>query len=305
MRRFDLADDDLHDSVLAELAGGAWRLTMRHRRLVLAGLTAIGVVGYASANALFLQDGAHPSAFFETRSGSEDRFALRGDERQAMQGDDGATGVTRIVFDPEASGDGAPLVPMPTRRPAEQAPDTPPQLETIVGAPEPADTPDDPVAQMQTMLASLGFYDSKIDGIEGPRTRAAIEAYKTSVGLRGIDLSAEELLTSLRNNMMVTAAIPRPRPDTAEPVPIPAVTPAPSSERRIGAAAEAPVADPSVLRVQAGLKAFGNEQIRVDGVAGEQTRLAIREFQSLFRLPVTGEIDDALIDKMVAVGLID
>jgi len=302
MRRYDLADDDVHDSVIAELAGGVWRLALRNRRSVLGGLAAFGVVIYASVNALFLQDGAHPSAFFETR----DRFALRADEAGGAAAQP-STQVTRIVFDGQAGDNDAPVAPRPERRPvAETLPEADPVAETIIAAPAPVEEKiDDPVTSIQTMLASLGFYESEIDGIVGPRTTAAIEAYKTSVGLRGIELSTDELLTSLNNNMMVTAAIPRPRPETTEPVPIPQVTPAPQSERRIGAAAEAPVADPTVLRVQAGLKAFGNEDIRVDGVAGERTRLAVREFQSLFRLPVNGEIDDALVEKMVAVGLID
>lgn len=306
MRRYDLADDDVHDSVIAELAGGVWRLALRNRRAVLGGLAALGVVTYASVNALFLQDGAHPSAFFETRDVSRDRFALRADEADGPAAQP-STQVTRIVFDGQAGDTDAPVAPRPERRPvAETLPEADPVAETIIAAPAPVEEKtDDPVTSIQTMLASLGFYDSEIDGIVGPRTTAAIEAYKTSVGLRGIELSTDELLTSLNNNMMVTAAIPRPRPETTEPVPIPQVTPAPQSERRIGAAAEAPVADPTVLRVQAGLKAFGNEDIRVDGVAGERTRLAVREFQSLFRLPVNGEIDDALVEKMVAVGLID
>jgi peptidoglycan hydrolase-like protein with peptidoglycan-binding domain len=37
---------------------------------------------------------------------------------------------------------------------------------------------------------------------------------------------------------------------------------------------------------------------------GAQTQAAIREFQSLFGLPVTGQIDDRLVAKMEEVGLI-
>lgn len=303
MRRYDLADDLAHDSVIGELAEGAWRLVVRHRGIVLTGLAAMAIVAYTSANALYLQDGAHPSAFFETRNLAEARrHALRTDQRTPAA----PTDVTRIVFD--AAGDGVSpgvSIPEPSRRPASQTVKTEATVETIIAAPEPVTGDADPIVELQSMLASLGFYEAEIDGLKGPRTQAAVEAYKVSVGLRGIDLSIDELLTSLRNNMMVTAAIPRQRPEEGEAVPAPAITPAPPSDRRIGAAAQAPVADPAVLRVQAGLKAFGNEHIGVDGVAGAETRMAIREFQSLFRLPVTGEIDEALVEKMVAVGLID
>ena len=49
--------------------------------------------------------------------------------------------------------------------------------------------------------------------------------------------------------------------------------------------------DPMVQKIQAGLKAFGNDGMEIDGVIGSKTRSAIREFQSLFGLPVTGEPD--------------
>ena len=38
--------------------------------------------------------------------------------------------------------------------------------------------------------------------------------------------------------------------------------------------------------------------MEIDGVIGAKTRAAIREFQSLFGLPVTGEPDQKLYAKM-------
>lgn len=306
MRRDYLADMDDRDSVLGELVHGMWRLAVRNRGAVLAGVGVFGVVTYASINALYLQDGAHPSAFFETRDTLADRrHALRGDERSTDGGSLEPSSVTRIVFNEDPTDTSVPAA-VPLARPRERVAE-PAIVEQVVIAPQTLPGEQDPTAELQQMLAELGFYDAAVDGIAGPRTQAAIDAYKTSVGLRGIELSTDELLTSLRNNMMVTAAIPRPRPDAAAPqveTSPESVSPAPE-HNRVQDAAQAPVADPDVLRVQAGLKAFGNDGIRVDGVAGEQTRMAVREFQALFRMPVTGEIDPALLDKMVAVGLID
>ncbi len=68
----------------------------------------------------------------------------------------------------------------------------------------------------------------------------------------------------------------------------------------------APIAakpDPMVQKIQAGLKAFGNDGMEIDGVIGAKTRAAIREFQSLFGLPVTGEPDQKLYAKMREIGL--
>ena len=58
-----------------------------------------------------------------------------------------------------------------------------------------------------------------------------------------------------------------------------------------------------ILKIQAGLKAFGNDGMEIDGVIGSKTRAAIKEFQSLFGLPVTGEPDEKLYAKMREIGL--
>jgi peptidoglycan hydrolase-like protein with peptidoglycan-binding domain len=57
------------------------------------------------------------------------------------------------------------------------------------------------------------------------------------------------------------------------------------------------------MKIQAGLKAFGNDKIEIDGVMGNRTRAAIREFQSLFGLPVTGEPSEEVYAKMREIGL--
>lgn len=61
--------------------------------------------------------------------------------------------------------------------------------------------------------------------------------------------------------------------------------------------------DDRIVRIQAGLKAFGNNDIKLDGVVGGQTKAAIREFQSLFGLPETGEPDEVVYTKMREIGL--
>lgn len=285
MRRDDLAERDRDHGVIAALAEAAVRAVARRPGHFALAALALAVVGYAGVNALALQEGEHPSAFFETRDPAWERpvAGTSADETGA---------VTRIVFDDDAE--------RRFGRQRPQAAETPLPLP-VPRAEMPAAAPDDPVVELQRMLAGLGFYEGEIDGIKGPVTRDAVERYKVSVGLRGIELTIAELLTSLRNNTMVTAAIPTPRPradEGAAALPPPA-DPLPTVLR------EAPPPDRTVLKVQAGLKAFGNAAITVDGVAGDQTRAAVREFQALFRMPVTGEIDRELVDKMAAIGLID
>lgn len=297
MRRGDMANRE--DHLLSTIGSSAGHMLSHNRRAILGGIAVLAVVGYASANALFFQQHKHPSAFFETRQDSRHgSFALQADERGTVT-EPAEQQVTRIVFDHTASQTTQlqqTSLPAPTDMASDRAENV---AATVPAAVRPV--ADDPISDLQTMLASLGFYDGAVDGIKGSRTQAAVDAYKTSVGLRGIDLTIDELRTSLRNNMMVTAAIPRQRPAATA-----GETATQTIDRtRIAEANQAPVADPAVLRVQAGLKAFGNGGIKVDGVVGPETLAAVREFQALFRLPVTGEIDPALVDKMVAVGLID
>ena len=61
--------------------------------------------------------------------------------------------------------------------------------------------------------------------------------------------------------------------------------------------------DPMVVKIQAGLKAFGNDTMEIDGRIGSKTRAAIKEFQSLFGLKVTGEPSDEVYAKMREIGL--
>jgi len=80
--------------------------------------------------------------------------------------------------------------------------------------------------------------------------------------------------------------------ELAAPAPIPVSAPA---------SAQAP--DPRIVKIQAGLKAFGNDDMQLDGVVGARTKAAIKEFQSLFGLPETGEPDEVVYVKMREIGL--
>lgn len=162
-----------------------------------------------------------------------------------------------------------------------------------VAAPPPAPIGDPTVKQVQSVLHELNFYDGTVDGLTGPATRKAIETYRKTVGLPvngDIDLQLIDHLGSAT----ATAAIPR------QPVPTPRSsvgTVVPEARPAAGGG------DPRIVKIQAGLKAFGNDGIEIDGVVGTRTKLAIKEFQSLFGLPVTGEPDEALYKKMREIGL--
>lgn len=145
------------------------------------------------------------------------------------------------------------------------------------------------VERVQSMLIDLQLYAGAVDGLVGPQTRKAVEDYQKLAGLDVSGEITEDLLRDLSTQL----------PDRTD-----AIAPAPRPEASTPAATQ--VAAPSheeVARIQAGLRAFGHDGIEIDGVVGMKTKSAIREFQSLFGLPVTGEPDAALVEKMREIGL--
>lgn len=193
----------------------------------------------------------------------------------------------------------------PTRDFVRAADVTPPEPETtfLIERPEqplPAAKPkpaaDTAVAEVQGVLKQLGFYEGTVDGLTGPATGKAIATYRSKVGLAASSAIDEALLEQLGISPTTAGIHPSPAPrviETAKPrSQLPAATPAVANDQ----------ADVT-KKIQAGLKAFGNDGIDVDGKLGARTKSAIREFQAIFGLPVTGEPDKALYAKMREIGL--
>lgn len=142
--------------------------------------------------------------------------------------------------------------------------------------------------QVQSILKEMNLYEGEIDGLFGPNTSAAIERYQAQTGIAVTGRVDDMLLDRLGAPSTTAGILPSPAP------------------RPVSATTEVPLpADQSVVKVQAGLKAFGNDGVVIDGVMGEQTRLALIEFQALFGLPETGEPDDVVLAKMKQIGLIN
>jgi peptidoglycan hydrolase-like protein with peptidoglycan-binding domain len=165
----------------------------------------------------------------------------------------------------------------------------------------PAPVKGDPVVeQVQGILKDLDFYPGTVDGISGPNTRKAIQAYQQKVGLNASGEIDALLLDQLGATPKTASVVPRPqpRPDTPAAVPVSLQT---NSGQTNAAQTNAP--DPRIVKIQAGLKAFGNDDMQLDGVVGARTKAAIKEFQSLFGLPQTGEPDEIVYVKMREIGL--
>ena len=193
--------------------------------------------------------------------------------------------------------------------------------ETAMSA---AKTLSDPtLADIQTALAQLKMYSGSVDGLPGPKTRAAIAKFQQEAGLEPTGEIDPLLLDAIRTASIPADKVPSPvlkakqakaKPVVKEIVAQEMPKPAPKSVKAETTQTSAPpksgdmssggMSSDDVLRLQAGLKAFGNDAIDVDGKIGTKTRDAIREFQSLFQLTVSGEPNREVLDKLQEIGLV-
>ncbi|KFB10667.1 peptidoglycan-binding domain-containing protein [Nitratireductor basaltis] len=266
-RQPELTDEGGH--WLSDALSGVGAMIARNPGIA-GGTTAFIVsLAFVSANAMWYQPQSHPKPMISTRQA------------------------------PTVLPRQAPLPPEPTR-PQASAPEAAPQeVAESMG--------DENVFAVQKVLAALGVYEGPVDGMNGPQTRAAVEKYKRVVGLSPDGQIDAALLRQLglAEAPRQVAASPRPRP---KPAPRSQVVQASASIDDDAAelhTASVPADQDIIRKVQAGLRSFGNDGIEIDGVMGERTRTAIREFQSLFGLSETGEVDAEFIAKMKEVGLIN
>lgn len=303
--------------LLLEGVGAVARLVGRYPRSV-GGFSAFAVAfGFVAANALWYQPGHHPSPIFSTRDVS-DFNALAGITRHPQVEPDPADVTSfKIERATEASAEGN-LAAAPGDKPAAA-----PQSAAATSAqPSAADAPAENAAlvvSVQNELARRGLYDGLADGVIGPRTEAAITLFQKSIGVEANGLVGPELLAALKADRSVTAAVPKSRPpedlsaSAADPVAAAirnaskVVATAPASRNPTppalpvalrGTAADAAL----IMEIQRGLANIAYTDVSVDGVAGEQTRNAIRRFERHYRLPETGEPSETVLKKLRDIG---
>lgn len=277
------------------------------------GATAFAVVmGFVSANALWYQPEAHNAVFFKTRTD----FVFKATPRAYLPGT-----APVVKTEDTASTQPAETSPQPQTETAELSLD---RLQVTGSVDEmlPALAPnaDVEIARLQQRLLTLGIYQGAVDGFTGPQTREAIERWQALQQKVGAPSQKSAVMLPKEDDVakFIDMSVPTPRP---QPAVLKVETPkkrAPdlasleskpvqAKKQPVELAAfqpQAQISSQDIVRVQAGLKAFGNEMVSVDGVPGKSTQDAIREFQKLFKLPVTGEVDATLISKMREIGLI-
>ena len=261
-----------------------------------------GVFGFVTANALWYQTGAHPSPILRTRDpASPYQIPGRKSFLHAQQADAGNVTTFRIERQDSAS-DSA----------------TAPSTAQSSGAPSKL------IADIQAELIRHGLYDGAADGKPGSRTTSAILFFQEASGLRQTGTPTPELLAALKASNAASAQTATDRANTtavvpsARPVNISATADAidpvaaaiQNAEKNIRTGAVAAKATPSdavnkvnmVMQIQKGLSNIAYSNVSIDGVAGEQTKAAIRRFQKHYRLPETGEPNMAVLKKLQDIG---
>jgi peptidoglycan hydrolase-like protein with peptidoglycan-binding domain len=159
-----------------------------------------------------------------------------------------------------------------------QNPTTP---SSVAAAPPPAlqaPAPSPAVRDAQARLRTLGFYNGPVDGLAGPETTRAVEAFQRS---RGLDPSGD----------LTAGTVAELRRDAAAP----ARAAAPAGERETAI----PIGDKTAVRtVQNRLKQLGFYDGPADGVWGVGMQSAVERFQRDKRLPVTGELTTRTVSAM-------
>ena len=145
----------------------------------------------------------------------------------------------------------------------------------------------------------------------GPKTAAAIMFFEETLGMEQTGEPTTRVLAALRIDGATVAAIPKDRPaDSSGGVEIDPVAaairkaeaPRPKAEPVSLNNAAKPASRDLIAKIQQGLINIAYADVKVDGVAGQQTRNAIRAFEKHYRLPETGEPSEAVLKKLKSIG---
>jgi peptidoglycan hydrolase-like protein with peptidoglycan-binding domain len=136
----------------------------------------------------------------------------------------------------------------------------------------------DPVVEaVQRELMSAGYYKGPVDGVNGRKTRQAIDAYQQAMGLEADGTPTTDLAEHIRFTREVSEAS----------LFTGTVAAAPDAEQRA-----------AIRRVQTGLAELAYTPGEINGELTRETRDAIMAFQRDHKMPETGEVSDELIAEL-------
>ena len=249
----------------------------RHPRAV-GGLVVFGVIfSFIAANALWYQPRRHPAPFLATRADDGKTTARTSDRAHANE-----PGVTVFRIERQSEEE--------AQRAAEKA------------------KPSELVRQIQQGLAGRGLYDGPADGLTGPRTEAAILFFEQTEGMTETGEASEAILERLTAVASAPAesdaGIQTASTSKAPEDEVAALIAANDALPSVAIPADRPPSPALVMKIQKALSGMAYTNVAIDGIAGEETRAAIRAFEKSYRLPVTGEPSERVLDKLKSIGAI-
>ncbi len=264
-------------SAFGSLMSTVGETIVKYPSIVGGGTAFIIIFSFIASNALFYQKGAHPAPILNMRG---PQFIVSGStqpnvEPRVAQADDGVKTFKVRHSDQLATSS----IPVPAAQPVRQETA---RVQTIkpVQTTETVENTiqgDELVRNIQTELAKQKLYLDVIDGLTGPNTSKAVQGFQEKAGLPVDGKITPELLTKL-----IKANTPK-------------------QIARVETNAEQASRD-MVRRIQIGLSQSAYPHIEVDGMAGQQTREAIAQFEKHYRLPVTGLPNQQVLDKLKSIG---
>lgn len=143
------------------------------------------------------------------------------------------------------------------------------------------------VKQVQTQLNDKGFYTGAVDGISGPETHQAIKRFQQQNNLRTTGRLDKQTMEALKIGGSASAVQPN----------------MPSNEAaRSEMGTSGQLSSGVIQQAQSQLQSEGLYSGPVNGVADEQTRSAITQFQQQNGLAVTGRLDTATLEALGITG---
>jgi len=160
------------------------------------------------------------------------------------------------------------------------------------------------IEQMQRELAERGLYQGEIDGMAGPQTMAALRQFQQQQGLptnngsgNGFDEATRRALGIELDRQPVAGGQSSASPELERPVGREGATPGVTGSGSMQSQVQLDTLNQEQLRtLQTRLQELGFYQGQVDGVLGEGTRSALRQFfQTQADLASRGIITDATV----------
>ncbi len=156
----------------------------------------------------------------------------------------------------------------------------------------------DLLREIQTALSVRGYYDGKLDGVYGSRTDKAISTFQSD---QGLTVDGEPTVRLLTQVLLSASSRPQEVPLPKQPE----IDTKPAEVKTVAVKPVQPVTaqpDGLVAQIQSGLKAYGYDELVVDGKMGANTATAIQRFQLDYGMKITGEPSDQVLQKLQDIG---